>query len=349
MPPLVSVIIPCKDGAAWLGAAIGSCLGQTWKNLEIIVVDDHSSDASLRVASGYEAPAVAVLESERTGASAARNLGLERARGEFIQFLDADDVLDPDKIRVQMERLAAGPQSTVASGAWARFRETPGDTTFSPEPVWNDLAPQEFLISSWLGGGMMPNFAWLTPRAVIEKAGPWNERLSLNDDGEFFCRILLASSGILFCWDARGYYRTSADQTLSKRRDRNALASAFEAIDLSCQGLSQRFSSAPAAKACAAHFQRFIYDAYPDAPDLVEAAERRVSQLGGSNLQIQGGRAFQVISSCFGWKFGKRCQLTWRRLKELRAPPTEGRSSRPSAPRAEREAVVDSPGPKERR
>jgi glycosyltransferase involved in cell wall biosynthesis len=322
MTPLVSVIIPCKDGAAWLGAAIGSCLGQTWKNLEIIVVDDHSSDASLRVARGHEAPMVAVLESERPGASAARNLGLERARGEFIQFLDADDVLDRDKIRVQMERLASRPESTVASGAWARFRDSPGDATFSPEPVWNDLAPQEFLISCWLGGGMMPNFAWLSPRTVIENAGPWNERLSLNDDGEFFCRVVLASSGILFCNDARGYYRTAAEPTLSRRRDRNALASSFEAIELSCHSLLKHCNSVSAAKACATHYRRFVFDAYPDVPDLVETAERRISQLGGSDLQIRGGRAFQVVSSCFGWKFGKRCQLLWRKLKGPRAGPT---------------------------
>src|SRR5205807_7008133 len=121
--------------------------------------------------------------------------------------------LGRDKIRVQMGRLATTPGAAMASAAWARFQDTPSEAVFSPEQVWNDLTPQEFLISSWLGGGMMPNFAWLTPRAVIEEAGPWNEQLSLNDDGEFFCRVVLASSGIRFCNDARGYYRSLADPT----------------------------------------------------------------------------------------------------------------------------------------
>jgi hypothetical protein len=313
--PLVSVIIPCKNGAAWLADAIESCLNQTWKGLEIIVVDNGSSDASVAVANRFQSSSVVVLECARSGASAARNAGLEKARGDFIQFLDADDVLDRDKIRVQMDRLAHGPRSSVATAAWARFQQSSSEAEFLVEPVWRDFEPKEFLISSWSGGGMMPSFAWLAPRHVIERAGRWNERLSLNDDGEFFCRVALASAGILFCNDARGYYRRSAGPSLSRKRDRNALASGFEAIELSCQNLWKQCNSVSAAKACATHYQRFIFDAYPDVPDLIKTAERRVSQFGGSDLTINGGWAFQVISSCFGWKFGKRCQLLWRELK----------------------------------
>jgi glycosyltransferase involved in cell wall biosynthesis len=318
MPALVSIIIPCKDGAAWLNDAIESCLQQTWKNLEIIVVDDHSLDSSIQIAKGYQAPTVVVLESERSGACAARNFGLDRARGDFIQFLDADDVLDPNKIRLQMERLASAPESSIASCAWARFRNSPAEATFSTEAVWRDFAPQEFLVSSWLGGGMMPNFAWLTPHAVIKRAGRWNERLSLNDDGEFFCRVVLASSNVLFCSGARGYYRTRAGQTLSKRRDRNALASGFEAIDLSCRALAKHCAGPAVVHACATHYQRFVFDAYPDAPELVQEAERHVLQLGSSGLRMQGGRAFQVLSACFGWKVARRCQLTWQKLRAVR-------------------------------
>src|SRR5437016_13006727 len=98
MSALVSVITPCKNAAPWLADAIESCLQQTWPNLEIIVVDNGSSDASMEIARRYES-SVTLLECKRPGASAARNAGLEKARGDFIQFLDADDVLDRDKIR----------------------------------------------------------------------------------------------------------------------------------------------------------------------------------------------------------------------------------------------------------
>jgi glycosyltransferase involved in cell wall biosynthesis len=311
MASLVSVIIPCRNGAAWLGEAVQSCLGQTWQDVEIVIVDDGSTDSSLDVARRYESPKVAVVARRHAGASAARNAGLAQARGDFIQFLDADDVLDRNKIGIQMERLARSPPLSLASGAWARFRDDPSEAAFSPEPVWRDLSASQFLVSSWAGGGMMPNFAWLTPRAVIEKAGPWNEELSVNDDGEFFGRAALASSGILFCDGARGYYRLSTAATLSRRRDRASLVSCFTSIELLCEHLLKHRHDAAAAGACATLYQRFAFDTYPDAMDLVAAAEQRVAAFGGSELKIGGGRAFQAISRALGWKAAKRCQRAW--------------------------------------
>jgi glycosyltransferase involved in cell wall biosynthesis len=315
MSPRVSIVIPCRDGVRWLGEAIESGLGQSWPNLQIIVVDNGSTDGSLELARRYKARGIVVLACERAGASAARNVGLAHADGDLIQFLDADDRLDPEKIRRQVERLDAAPAASVASGAWARFGRDPGEAVFTPEAVWRDFAPEDFLIASWLGGGMMPNFAWLTPRAVIERAGPWNETLSVNDDGEFFCRVVLASSGIVFGADARGYYRSEGAPTLSRRRDSEALASAFTAVDLSCRHLLQRCNSAAAAKACATHYQRFAYDAYPQAAKLVAQAEQRATELGGSDLRAGGGATFQMLSRALGWRLSKRAQLAWRALR----------------------------------
>lgn len=317
--PLVSVIIPCRNGAAWLGDAIESCLGQTWQRLEIIVVDDASTDGSRDVARRYRDRGVVTLDSPRRGASAARNVGLQRAGGDFIQFLDADDVLDRDKIRVQIERLAGAPSGAIASGAWARFGVQPSEAVFKAEPVWRDFsAPEEFLIASWRGGGMMANFAWLIPRTLIEQAGPWDETLSVVDDGEYFCRVLLAASTVAFCARAHGFYRSGAAAGLSRRRDRAALVSAFTATDLCCRRLLERCSSPEAKQACASNYLRFAYDVYPQARDLVARAERRAGELGGSELRPGGGRPFQLLAKTFGWKFGKHCQWAWHRFKAAR-------------------------------
>ncbi|HUC61103.1 MAG TPA: glycosyltransferase family 2 protein [Alphaproteobacteria bacterium] len=316
MPPLVSIVMPCRNAAPWLGAAIDSCLDQSWRGLEILVVDNGSTDGSRAIAARYGAP-VTVLDCARSGASAARNAGLARARGAFIQFLDADDLLDGDKIRVQMERLAVEPAGTLTSGAWARFTDDAARGHFSPEPVWRDATPEEFLALSWLGGGMMPGFAWLAPRALIDRAGPWNEALSVNDDGEFFCRVALAAERIVFCGDARGYYRSHGTRTTSTRRDRAAHESAFKAIELSCEHLLGAADSARARTACAAQFRRFAYSTYPDALDLVRAAEVRVAALGGSDLAAPGGPAFRALAQAFGWKAAARCRQAWYALGGL--------------------------------
>ncbi len=314
MSPLVSVIIPCKNAAPWLAGAIQSCLDQTWNTIEVIVVDNGSTDESVAIAQSIVDPRIVALHCEKKGASAARNVGLTVAHGNFIQFLDADDLLHPNKIRAQLDRLALSPAGTIASGAWASFQNDPAGAVFTPEPVWRDFAPGEFMICSWLGGGMIPVFAWLTPRSVIDKAGRWNEELSLDDDGEFFARVNLASTGVVFCSEARGFYRKSGQSGLSNRGDPDALASGFRATQLSSQALLAACDSPEATKACAQNLQRFIYYAYPAVPHLVRIAERRVQELGGAGLKPGGGWTFQALSACFGWKLAKRCQLAWRRV-----------------------------------
>ncbi|HUC60694.1 MAG TPA: glycosyltransferase family 2 protein, partial [Alphaproteobacteria bacterium] len=141
--------------------------------------------------------------------------------------------------------------------------------------------------------------------------GPWNEALSVNDDGEFFSRVALAAERIVFCGDARGYYRSHGSRAMSARRDRAAHESAFKAIELSCKHLLGAAESARALKACAAQFQRFAYSTYPEAPDLVRAAERRVVALGGSDLAAPGGPAFRALARAFGWKAAARCRRAW--------------------------------------
>src|SRR5271165_3187575 len=104
--PLVSVIIPVYNSEKYLAESIESAIGQTWSSKEIIVVDDGSTDNSFEIARKFAGrPEVKVVTQENRGAAAARNAGLKEAKGEFIQFLDADDLLSADKIESQMKLL----------------------------------------------------------------------------------------------------------------------------------------------------------------------------------------------------------------------------------------------------
>ncbi len=150
--PSVSIIIPFHNARRWLAAAIESSLAQTISEKEVIVVDDGSTDESPAIASRYVNQAVRIATQANRGASAARNHGLRLARGEFIQFLDADDLLAPDKIERQVAVLSRAP-GCVATGAWGHFRDSPADAVFHPEPVWRGADPADWLIASWSGGG----------------------------------------------------------------------------------------------------------------------------------------------------------------------------------------------------
>ena len=216
--PLVSILIPANNVEKWLAETLESALNQSSPNKEIIVVDDGSTDRTLEIAKDHESRIVKVFRQEKKGVCAARNLALSHSRGEFIQYLDADDLLDKDKIEIQLRALTkAENHNCIASCSWARFYKTPQECEFSPDPVWKTMAPVDWLISSWAGGGIIPVHAWLTPREIIEKAGPWDEMLSKNNDGEYFSRILLESRKAIFCPSARCYYRSGRQNSVSGR------------------------------------------------------------------------------------------------------------------------------------
>src|SRR5215469_5479802 len=98
MRPLVSILIPAYNAEEWIACAVQSALAQTWPRTEIIIVDDGSSDQTLDVVGRFASKNVAVVSTQNHGAAAARNHAFRLSQGEYIQWLDADDLLAPDKI-----------------------------------------------------------------------------------------------------------------------------------------------------------------------------------------------------------------------------------------------------------
>ena len=309
MSPLVSIIIPCYNAERWLAATLESALAQTWPAKEIIVVNDGSRDASLAVARSYAGRGVQVIDQANHGASAARNRGLQEARGEFIQFLDADDLLSPGKIAAQMALLTARPSAgMLASCAWGRFQDDPVRAAFVDDVVFRDFAALDFLLLAGENGAMMHPSAWLVPRNVADRAGPWNETLSLNDDGEYFCRVLLASTGVAFCADpsARSYYRSGLAGSLSQQRSPAARRSQFASIKLIADHLLAAGDSANTRHACAGHWRRFVHDFYPAPSELIALAEQEVFRLGETVGAPAMGPKTAALAGWLGWR------LVWR-------------------------------------
>jgi hypothetical protein len=253
---------------------------------------------------------VRLIRQPNRGAAAARNAALAHARGDYLQFLDADDLLAPDKISRQLARLGSAPAGTVASAAWARFERTPAMAEFSPEPAWCDSAPLDWLVLSWSGGGMMHPAAWLTPAAVARSAGPWNETLSLDDDGEYFTRVLLASPGIVHCSDARVYYRTHAAGSLSQSKTPAAWRSSHEVCRLVQQAALAREDSPRVRHACALNHLRYAFHAWPHAAarSFARTSLAEAARLDPAARRPAGPPRFELIASLVGWKTARLIQ-----------------------------------------
>ena len=314
MTPLVSILIPSYNAALWIAQTLDSALSQTWDNTEIIVVDDGSRDDSVAIISRYANRGVLLITQSNRGASAARNRALAEARGDFIQFLDADDLLSPHKIERQLSLLATRPMGTLATCRWGRFETDPQSARFVDHDVFTDFTPIDWLLHCTAGARMMHPAAWLIPRAVAEKAGPWDEMLSLNDDGEYFVRVVLASSGLAFTPepDAASYYRSGLSNSLSQRRSSSASISLHRSGELVTAHLLASENSLQVRQALADYWRHLCYELYPDAPSLSRDAERRSATYGHSTVPPPLGARAHLLANVVGWRLARRLAMRRR-------------------------------------
>ena len=300
--PIVSVIIPAYNTGEYVADAINSVIRQTLLNTEIIVVDDGSTDNTIGMIKNIDDPRIRLIEADHQGASAARNRGLNEATGEYIQFLDSDDILSPDKIEMQLEvLLRANDKKTIASCAWLKFGNNIDEAELRPETVWTVEDPVEWLVCSLSGGGMMQPGVWLAHRDLLQAAGPWDESLSLHDDGEFFTRVLLQADRQVFVLGARVYYRSVLD-SLSRKRCRKAIESAYRVCQSRDMHLLARRNDQKARRAIATQYAQFLYEFSGETPDLGKAAIERMAELGAKPLNVVGGQTFRRLAKVVGFK-----------------------------------------------
>jgi glycosyltransferase involved in cell wall biosynthesis len=299
--PRVSILIPCRNAATTLRETLESALAQEGVENEIIVVDDGSSDGSLEIAKSYEAQGVRVIEGPRINASAARNRALEASSGGYIQYLDADDLLGANKISQQIEVLEKHPDC-VATARWGRFTHAPEDAVFTNDDQLHDWTPVDWLIAQCGELRMMHPAAWLVPRGVADKAGPWDEQITLNDDGEYFARILSHAAALRCVPAATTYYRTSSGMSLSRSRGATAFESLWRSLRLTVEKLLALEDSPRTRKAAADLFMRFTYEVYPSGNRERQEAEALIAQLGGSDLRPDFGPRSRAIAGLVGWR-----------------------------------------------
>jgi glycosyltransferase involved in cell wall biosynthesis len=317
LKPLVSILIPAFNAKEWIADALHSAVAQTWDRKEIIVVDDGSTDRTLEIARQFESDCVRVFTQKNQGAAAARNKAFSLSRGDYIQWLDADDLLAADKITKQITALDEfRSQRTLLSSAWGQFMYRHTRAEFVPTALWCDLSPKEWLLRKMGQNLHMQTATWLVSRKLTEAAGPWNTSLLGDDDGEYFCRVLLHSDAIRFVPSAKVYYRATGTSSLSYigRSDKKREAQ-WRSMELHIGYLQSLENSPRVRAACVKYLQNWLSLFYPERPDLVKQMQQRAVELGGELRVPRLPWKYFWIEPIFGRVLAKRAQFFVPRVK----------------------------------
>lgn len=192
---LISVVVPCYNAGRYIAGSLRSVLAQTSSPLEIIVVDDGSSDGSADLVR-REFPDVVVLSQANQGAAAARNLGIRHARGEWVAFLDADDLWLPGKLEAQSKCIAASSGTRMVYTGWQEW------TSEVPEPSPEQLAgvisdsqenkywdgPSGWIYTQLLVDCVVWTSTVIVHRSLFDEIGPFDVELRLGQDYDFWLR-----------------------------------------------------------------------------------------------------------------------------------------------------------------
>jgi O-antigen/teichoic acid export membrane protein/glycosyltransferase involved in cell wall biosynthesis len=303
LPPLVSVLIPAHNAEEWIADTIRSALAQTWPRTEIIVVDDGSTDRTVSIAQRFESQNVVVVEQTNQGASAARNKAFSLCHGDYIQWLDADDLLAPDKIARQMREVGQGiSKRTLLSSPWAHFMYRPHRAHFVPTALWCDLSPVEWLLRKMGQNVYMQTATWLVSRELTEAAGPWD--------------ILLVSQGVRFVPDAKVYYRAFRFNSLSYiGRFPEKIEAHWLSMQLHIQYLRSLEDSPRVHIACVEFMRDALIYFYPEKNHIVKHAQQIATELGSELGAPYLSWKYSWIQTLFGWHLAKPAQQMLRKFR----------------------------------
>ena len=197
--PRFSVVVPCYNQARFLRTAVDSALGQSYAGLEVIVVNDGSTDDTLDVARSY-GDRIQLVDQKNRGLAAARNAGLLVSTGEFINFLDSDDWLDPDFLKHQLAA-SDGSSASVFVGEWILSDRDESALGHRGVAIPGDA--YRFL----LRGNPMPCHALTVLRSVVEEVGSFDESLEAYEDWDLWLRLAAAGHSFAAAPEARVFYR----------------------------------------------------------------------------------------------------------------------------------------------
>lgn len=320
--PLVSICMPVYNGARFLSYTIDNIGAQSYRNIELIIVDDGSTDDSYNIARRYINKCgdvrVKVFSQPNEGAFSARNKALKESTGEYIMFMDCDDLISHHKIQKQIDILRGNDPYSIVSCEWDTFYSNIQEATFPNRCVYKNYHdPIDMLIEMLNRGEMMQTSCWMMSRTLIERAGYWDYRFTINDDGVYFSKVLVSASKVIFCPNAKVYYRRGhaslstsdifSDVKLTallesyKEQERILLAKT-KSVE-ACKGIARNF----ALVMCKAQFNSLIY----------RAAKHEIIKLGLQPFHPHKGSRANRVCGIIGFESFLKLRSLYLKLKQL--------------------------------
>ncbi len=303
--------MPVYNAYPFIKESINSVLNQTYSNIELIVIDDGSTDSSIEYLETLNNSKIHIYRNDSKGACSARNFGLKIAKGNYIQFLDADDILGIDKIEKQVEILQKYPDRVAVCSTVHFYSDYLNGIITDRKFLYSTNNPDNFLLKLYGGDDgdfemISPN-AWLTPKKIIDKAGFWDEELIKDQDGEYFCRVVIASNGICFEPNVFSYYRKYLKgNSVSSGRTKNHILSQLRSIESKEKQLNKHKHTEKFKLAFAIQYKLIAIASYPQFLDLYEMALYKSMNLNENDYSpILGGRIVETIKKIFGWRAAK--------------------------------------------
>ena len=319
---LVSVIIPVYNASNFIIECLISVQKQTFKNLQVIVVNDGSTDSSLDLIQNFikNDARFELVNQENKGCSAAKNKGLEFVKGDFVQYLDADDVLSSDKIENQIIALENNFNS-IAVCKTIIFQHKLNDTAIEIDSdlIMKGGSGEEFLLRLWgIDGkmGMVQPNAYLIPTDVIKSSGYWNEDISNSpaEDGEYFTRILLNTNNVIFTKGINYYRKIKNISSVSKGATFENAIDLFKTIKLSFQHYFLINNSSIVLQLYAIHLTNCAYQFGNQYPELFDMIEFEFNKFNIKGYRVFGHTLFSFFARIIGFKNA----MLFRKLKKIR-------------------------------
>ena len=301
-PPKVSILIPLYNSENYIEETIQSCLNQTYENIEIIIVDDGSTDKSLQIAKSFESGKLKVYSQPNSGACKARNLAFEKSIGDYIQYLDADDLLSENKIENQIKDLKNTDYKTIAFCSHTRDLGEFNKGIYKTQIIEHSYEkPLNLLLDIFNGKGNVLVHCWLCSRRLIEETGSWHEEIHKAQDSDFFVRLILKCNRVLFSYETLVFYRiltNSVSTTLNVKSLESVLMvnSIIEKLVLEKENSSQTKNAI-----IHLHSMHFCSNYNIENAGLLNPVELRIKELGGK-ITFVGNMYFKLLSKFIGVK-----------------------------------------------